>query len=226
MPKLTDISSSQTITLEKPLPGGEGLGWGSEAVRPRVGAGVEPPSPTLPQWVRGLRRGFGGVVFPPVVAVGVEGQFFGDALDNTIGVLQDVVVPEADHAVAVALDHPGSRFVGRAVGMLPAVHFDYQLKTAASEIGDSPADLEFAGELNAQLLGAQPRPQAYCSIGRLAPQLLRNWCQALSSQSRIPSKLPFPWGRGWGWGLKVSITRRTPIPTLPHWGRAFVAKTC
>ena len=40
-----DMSSSLVIGAAKPLPGGEGLGWGSEAAWPSVKADVEPTHP-------------------------------------------------------------------------------------------------------------------------------------------------------------------------------------
>ena len=218
MPKRTDISSSLVIGAAKPLPGGEELGWGSEAVRPRVDAGVEPPSPTLPQWGRGLRR----VVFEPVVAIGVEGEFFGDPLNNAVGVLQHFVVPETDHLVALGLDHPGARFVGWAIAMLPSIDFDHQFEAAAGEVDDGPANLKFPRELNAQLLSAQSRPQPDRSVGRLASQLLRDRRKTLPDHSNTPPKLPSPMGKGWGWGFRASSGRRTPTQPSPS-GRALLA---
>ena len=188
-------------------------------------SGLGNPSPALPQRGREFRRGLSRVVFEPIGPVGVEGEFFGDPLNNAVGVLQDIVVPETDDAVAVAFDHSGARFVGRAIAVLAAIDFDHQFEAAAGEVGDGTANLEFAGELNPQLLGAQPRPQALSRVGRFPPKFLRHWRKALFRHSNAPSKLPSPLGKGWGWGFNVSesIKPRTPIPTLPQRGRALLA---
>ena len=230
MPKRTYISSILVIGAKKPLPVGEGLGWGSVAAWPRVGVagyiGVVPPSPTLPQRGRGLEGrgqegGLGEVVLEPIVAVRGAGEGFGYAQDHAVGILQDFVVPEADDLVAMAFDHSGAGFVGGAIGMLTAIDLDHQLQSSAGEIGDGTSDLKLPRELNAQLLGAKPRPQAFRRVGRFAAQALRNRRQTLSYHPDTPSKLPSPSGNGWGWGLHSSIKRRTPIQTLPQWGRAL-----
>ena len=219
------MPSTVAFGPKKPLPVGEGLGWGSEA-QPRVSlAGVAPPSPTLPRWGRGLRsEGLEDwVVFEPVLAVCGQGQGFGDAKHHAVGVLQNFVVPEADHTITVALDHPGAPLVSGTVGMLPAVNLDHQFQPAAGEIGDGVADLEFARELNAKLPCAQPRSQQLCRVGRFAAETLRNRRQSLGYHPDTPLKPPYPAGKGWGWGFRLSSKRRTPIPTLPQWGRALPA---
>src|SRR5690606_5430643 len=192
MPKRTDISSILAIGAGRPLPDGEGLGWGSEAARPRVCAGVDPSSPTLSRRGRGHVGLFGNVVFEPGVAVGVESELFGDSQDHTVDVLQHVVVPETDHAITVRFDQPGSLIVGGVVGVLPAVDFDGQLEAAAGEIDDEVADLILARELNAELFAAQARPQASFRVRRLAPQSLRYRRQALDRHASDSPTQPSP----------------------------------
>ena len=223
MPKRSDISSTLALGAVKPLPGGVGLGWGSVAAWPRVGvageAGAEPPSPALPQ--RG--RGLSGAVIEPIVAVGGEGEGFGYSQDHAVGVLEDFVVPEADDLITVGLDHSRAGCVGGAARMLAAIDFDHQLQPAAGEIGDGTSDLKLARELDAQLARAQSRPQPFRRVSRFTAQALRYRRQSLGCHPDTPLKPPYPSGKGWGWGFGLSSKRRTPIPTLPQWGRALPA---
>ena len=180
MPKRTDISSILVIGAGKPLPDGEGLGWGSEA-QPRVSiADVEPPSPALPR--RGREKGelAGRVVFEPIVAVGVEGEFFGNPQHDAVGVFQHIVVPESNHTVAARFDHPRSCLVAGTITVLTTIDLDHQLGATAGEIGHGISNLEFARELHAKLFRPQSRPKSFRRVGRLAPQLLRNRRQSFA----------------------------------------------
>ena len=147
-----------------------------------------------------------GVVNPPPTPslaggglgfVAGEGDFFGDAGQDAVGVGEDVVVPEAEHAVAVGLDLARPVVIGRAVGMLAAVEFDRDPQRAASEVDDVASDGKLARELRrAKLAGAQARPQASFRIRHVPPQLACNAGQSLFSQRRTPIPNPFPQGKG------------------------------
>jgi len=192
MPKRTDISSILVMGAAKPLPGGEGLGWGSEA-QPRVSfADVEPPSPTLPRRGREKAQLAEKVVLEPIVAVGVEGEFFGNAQHDAIGVFQHIVVPESNYAVTERLDHPRPVVVAGAVVVLATIDLDHKLRATAGEIDDGVADPEFPRELNAKLFRPQSRPQSLRRIGRLAPQSLRNRRQAFSRHASDTPTQPSP----------------------------------
>src|SRR5690606_3609063 len=164
-----------------PLPGGEGLGGGERAAGARPGSRAS-DAPTQPSPERGRASGFGAS----------EGDLFEDADQDAVGVLQYVVVPEADDAIAMRLYQARALLIGGIVGVLPAVALDRQLEAAASEIDDEVADLILARELDAQLAAAQVRPQAFLGIRRFAPQPLRYRRQALARHELDTPTQPSP----------------------------------
>ena len=190
MPKRSDISSNRTNSL----PRGEGLGMGGTAVRGQCDfAGLVNPSPTrwhfvpasLPLEGRGLR------------AVAGEVEFFSDRHEHAVGVLQDVVVPEADYPVTVRFDGCGARIVSSVFSVLAAIEFDREPGGAASEVDHEIADWQLARELcSVQLAGAQVRPQPQFRVGHVAAQLACDAGQSLSHQGRTPIPNPFPAGKG------------------------------
>ena len=121
-------------------------------------------TPTQPSPVRGGALG----------AISCQFDLRNEGLQHAIRVLQDVVVPEADHPVAVGFDQLGSRLVGRAIGVLPAIQLDCEPETAASEVDDRVADPEFAGELHAQLPAAQVPPPALLRFRGIGAELACN----------------------------------------------------
>ena len=148
-------------------------------------SGVVHPSPTPSLEGRGLR------------AVAGEVQFFSDRGENAVGVLQHVVVPEADYAVAVGFDDFGAPSIGEIVGVLAAVEFHSEPGRAASEIDDKIADWALPVELRpAQLTGAEVRPEAPFCVGHVASQFARDAGQSFSYQRRTPIPNPFPEGKG------------------------------
>ena len=156
-------------------------------------AGLVNPSPTrwhfmpasLPLEGRGLR------------AVAGEVQFFDYRHQHTVGVLQDVVIPEADYAVAVRFDESGARIISSVFSVLAAVEFHREPGGAAGEIDHEIADWLLARELcSVQLTGAQVRPQPPFRVGHVAAQLARDAGQSLSYQGRTPIPNPFPQGKG------------------------------
>ena len=181
MSKRTDIPSIVVIGTRAPLPGGEGLGVGERGAASRPGLGVGHPHPTLPLEGEGLRG-----------AVPRDVEFEHDRFDHAVGVAQDVVVPEADHAIAVSLDLAGADVVGGVVGVLAAVDFDHQPGRTAGEVGDGVADLALPGELRPDLLAPKPRPQANLGFGRFATKPLREAGQALFHQLADTPTPPSP----------------------------------
>src|SRR5690606_13488359 len=150
-------------------------------------AGARPGSragdtPTQPSPERGRASGL----------VAGEGDLFGDADKDAVGILQHIVVPEADHAIAMRLDLAGADIVGRTVGMLAAIDLDRQLQSAAGEVGDGVSDLVLTSELNTHLACAQVRPKAPFGVGHLPPQPLRNRRQALSCHASDTPTQPSP----------------------------------
>ncbi len=188
--------------LSAPLPVGEGLGVGERAAGARRPRGVEPPSPALPRWGRGLEgRRLEIVILKPIIAVGGEGEGFGDLQDHAIGVAEHIVVPEPDHPVAVTFDHLSPRFISGTIAVLSAIDFDDQLEPAAGEISNGISDLELSRELNVKLLCSQPRPQALRGLGRFGAKLFRYGREALGNQRLY-----------------------TPTQLSPSTGRALVAE--
>ena len=130
---------------------------------------------------------------------GVSGEFqlFQDGGENAVGILQDVVVPEADYAVAVGFYHRGTRFVGGAVAVLAAVEFDGQPRRSASEIDHEVANRVLARKLEPiQLAGPQMRPEPSFRVGHIVAQLARYAGQSLPNQGYTPIPNPFPQGKG------------------------------
>ena len=126
-----------------------------------------------------------------------EGDFGGDSCQHTVGVLQNIVVPEPDDAIAMRLDGAGSRFVDQTFGMLPAVAFDRDPQASAGKIDDMVADWKLPRELGtAKLAGPQMRPQQPFGIRHLAPQFARKSRQSLFGQCRKPIPNPFLGGKG------------------------------
>ena len=151
--------------------------------RDSSGGGNPSPTPSLEG------RGFS--------AIAGDFQFFKDSQQHAIGVLQHVVVPEADHAVAVGFDHAGSRFVDRTFIVLPAIKLNCDPGRATGEIDHEIADRKLSCELHStQLAGAQVRPQAPFRVGHIPPQFARDVGQSFSYQGRTPIPNPFPQGKG------------------------------
>jgi hypothetical protein len=93
-------------------------------------------------------------------AIAGDFQFLEDRGEDAVGVLQDVVVPESDHAPAMGLDDRGAGFIGRVFSMLTTVQFDGQADRTAGKIDNEIANRKLPGELDAvQLTGAQVMPK-------------------------------------------------------------------
>jgi hypothetical protein len=95
-------------------------------------------------------------------------QGLGDGREDTLSVREDVVVPEAQRAVAVRGEPGVARRVAWAVGELATVELDDQLRIKASEVSDVRADRALLAEVEAiDLLAPQVLPKAHLSVGRL-----------------------------------------------------------
>jgi hypothetical protein len=183
MPRRTDISSILIIgagPAPSPL---RGEGWGEGGLSSRVIAGAEPPHAALSPRGRGL---FG--------AVSGEQEFLADGFEDAVGVPEHVVVPEANHSVAVVFDECGP---GRVAfdAVLPAVQLDRQPGRSAGEVGHVIADLELADELLAlELTDAEALPEARLRLSPVSAQSARDGRQAFPSQLGTPSPNPLPHG--------------------------------
>ena len=113
-----------------------------------------------------------------------------DSRENAVGVLKDVVVPEADDAVTLRLHMRGTRGVGMCE-VLAAVAFDCDAKRSESEVHDEISDLVLADKLRAaELAAAKVRPQALFGIGRTVAQFARHAGQSLLHHRRTPIRYP------------------------------------
>ena len=153
-----------------------------------------------------------GVVHPPLAPPSREGDwqlgrgtsvlvsgdfdFLYDRFQHAVGIIEDVVVPEADDAVAMGFDDSRACGVVGAVGMLPAVAFDGKPEAATGEVGDVVSDRELPCEFHANRSCAQVRPEPPLRIRHLASQLARNVSQSLFSHHGTPIPNPFPQGKG------------------------------
>ncbi len=129
--------------------------------------------------------------------ISCDGDFLGNYLQHPFHIPQHLVVPKADHAVAVGFDDAGSVRVAGAFGMLSTVQFNRETQATASEVGDEVTDGVLAGKFGVvELASAQVAPEARLRLGRFATQLASEASQALLSHRRTPIPNPFPTGKG------------------------------
>lgn len=120
-----------------------------------------------------------------------------DHRQHPVDVPQHLVVPEADHAVAVGFDDAGAVGVGEAFGMLPAVKFDGEAQASTGEVGDEGADGVLAGELCVlEAACSQMQPQPPFRLGGFVAQVARDDGQSLFRHRRTPIPNPSPIGKG------------------------------
>jgi len=178
------VGASCRLCQRLPSPWGR-VGDGGSAVRGQgVISGVVHPSPTPSLEGRGL-------------LVARYRNLLRDHLQHPVHNPKHLVVPEADHAVAVGFDDAGAVCVGGAARMLPAVEFDGEAQAAAGEVCDEIADGELPRELHAfKSACSQVQPQPLFRFGRLIAQISREACQSLFRHCRTPIPNPFPQGKG------------------------------
>src|SRR6185312_6978178 len=127
-----------------------------------------------------------------------------NGFQNTVDILDDVVVPEAQHAKACLLEKLGApRVLLRSRRMLAAIQFNNEPLLVTDKVGGKSEDRLLAAELRfLELAVAQPAPEQLLHIGGIAPQPPR----ALGLRRRrlplcVGSQVPLsPWGEGRGEG--------------------------
>ncbi len=138
--------------------------------------------------LRRTRRGRGGcsgrcrsfAPSPPTPSgerVGVRGQRLrqchDDGLKHIIGLGEDIVVPEPQHAEAETFQRSSTPFVVAALlEVLAAIQLDRQSAVDAGKVQDVAIDPVLAAKLHAKLGVAKPRPQLAFGIGLAASKLL------------------------------------------------------
>ncbi len=68
-------------------------------------------------------------------------------MQNALDVGEDIVVPDAKYAVAEGCEVGIANFIGRAIGMLPAIDLDNQTLLSTDEIDVIAPDRLLAGKL-------------------------------------------------------------------------------
>jgi hypothetical protein len=98
-------------------------------------------------------------------------------LQHVIEMLENLVVPESDDAVATARELGAPSLVrGHPLGMLPAVEFDDELARRTGEIGNPPTNRMLPAEFPRHDALAQRPPEDALDIRRLAPEASRDLC--------------------------------------------------
>ena len=95
-----------------------------------------------------------------------------DRAQDTAGVMQDVLIPEAEHAVAQGFQFCCAFGICSLLpAMLATVQFDDQLRRQAGEVRHIGTHRVLAAEPEpGELLSAQVEPEGFLGIGRIAPQ--------------------------------------------------------
>jgi hypothetical protein len=136
----------------------------------------------------------------------VSGELRQDRFDHPVGIGEGVIVPEAEHAVALLAEPGVPPPVMVRIGMLATVELHDQPFIAAAEVDRIDADRLLPDEFEpAELAIAQPTPDAPFRVGGIPPKPAREACRSLV-RSRIlppplnprPLTLPSPRKRGEG----------------------------
>lgn len=118
-------------------------------------------------------------------------------LQHPVDIRQHLIVPEADHAVAVGFDNSRAVRVSLAFGMLPAIELDDDPQTSAGEVCDEIAYRKLPRELHSlKIAVAQMQPQLLFRFGRFLAQFAREAGQSLFRHRGKPIPNPFPQGKG------------------------------
>ena len=164
------------------------------------GGAMDSPSPRRGEgWGEGARRLFIKTPYTLTLpspsrerVIACQQNLMADRFQDALGVLEHVVVPDADDAIAERFDYLGSGSV-RFGRMLPAVDLNREAQSSAGEVGDMRANRKLADELRAfEPATSQIVPKSVLGIGAGAPELSRNGRQSLFRQTRTPSSQPSP----------------------------------
>lgn len=185
MPHL--IKTSSNMGLLAPLPSGEGPGVGERGAASRlpIGRGYTPTQPPPQGGGASKVVGFSG-------SVSGEVYFDHQCGQNTVRVGKDIVVPIADDMVAVRFDHSRSGVISAAVSVLPTIKFDDEFQATAGKVHNSVANRKLAGEFDAKLFAAQPRPHSFFRFRRIFAQFARQRRQAFIAHTLYTPTQPSP----------------------------------
>ena len=95
----------------------------------------------------------------------------GDRGNDAVEIFEHLIVPEAQDAIAFAVQEAGAHLILREpLRMLAAIDLDDQLRTMRSEVGDIRAKGHLAPELGGGKALAKRTPQALLRAGRIPAQ--------------------------------------------------------
>ena len=104
-------------------------------------------------------------------------QFSSDDLDHAGEIMHDVIVPEADDAIAAARDLQGAGCVFfHLLRVLTAVEFNRELAAGAGEIDDMRSDRMLPPKAVLARKLAQSQPHLLLGFGRSPPQSPSKLC--------------------------------------------------
>ncbi len=182
--------------------GGIHMGVGSAIVAPGPGGSFAFGTTRTPSPRRGEGWGEGAPALrnslDVMPTVGAEQNFLADHFQDAIEIAGDICIPEADDAVAEALDCFRARGIcGDAVvgAVLAAVKFDDEFQTARTKIGDVTSDHFLAHEFGVfDLAVAQALPEFAFNVGLVAAKASCSLDQSPSSHTSHSLTLPLPAG--------------------------------
>jgi len=123
-------------------------------------------------------------------------QFPSDDFEHAGEILYDVIVPEADYAIAATCNLQGAGGVFfRLLGVLAAVELDRELATGAGEIDDVRSDRMLPPKAVLGRKLAQSQPHHLLGFRRGPPQPPCNLCPPPQLQSTPPTSFSAPEGR-------------------------------
>jgi hypothetical protein len=104
---------------------------------------------------------------------------------NAIRILQNVIVPEAQHTIACSMKPSVTPYVVLAA-MLPAVHFDDQPALVADKISDERAYRHLSAEFSpGQPRRSQQQPKPVLRNCRLTPHFARETTLTICNRSMV-----------------------------------------
>jgi len=123
-------------------------------------------------------------------------QGFENLSEHTVGVFQNVIVPETNNAIALAFKPCRAAQIARAIGVLPAIKLNNQPTVSAKEVSDVGAKRNLSPKLESEK----------SAIAQMRPKTLLSLCLIDAQVARSLNILPF---------------QKTPHPALSPAGRGF-----
>lgn len=159
----------------------------------------------------------------PGITIAPSPQFAEQRRDDSVGIAENLVIPEADDREPLVLEPRRARGVGPgAKSVLSAVELDNEATLETDEIDDIASDGRLAAKPTAvELPPAQARPQPALGLGRLFAQGARPLCRSPGHGPSIPFALmhiPSLAAPREEAGDKPAARRRPPSLSLPHAG--------